>query len=105
MKPSSLTFKTILIAIFFLGVALRADEKKAVAKKPVQAGFAPMVNLTPKEEIVKFVPCENDNDCYRALQESDVELGQGEKSEDGVALVAEFVEGPQKGIRVVRKKN
>lgn len=94
----------ILFIAALVAPSLRADEAKK-SRAPEQAAMMPSINLTPKQELVKFVPCATENDCYRALQESDVELAQGPKSEEGIALVAEFVDGPQKGIKIFRRKN
>jgi len=101
MKPSSFYLYALVATMFLVHVTLQAAEAKTA---PNTAAMMPSVELTPKQDLVKFVPCNDEMDCYRALQESDVESVQTEKSTDGVALVAEFVEGPQKGVRVYRKK-
>ena len=101
MKKSSLCLYAVLIVLFLFNVTINATEAKKPTAKPkaYEASALPGFDLTPKRELVKFVPCTDENDCYRALQESDVDTAQAGKSDEGVALVAEFVEGPQKGIR------
>lgn len=105
MKKSSICLYAVLIVLFLFNVSINADTVKPSAKpKAYEASALPGIDLTPKRELVKFVPCLDENDCYRALQESDVDTAQAGKSSEGVALVAEFVDGPQKGIRVYRSK-
>lgn len=106
MKLSSICLYAVLIVLFLFNVTVRATETQKVAPKPkaYEAAALPGIDLTPKRELVKFVPCADEMDCYRALQESDVDTAQADKSTEGVALVAEFVDGPQKGIRVYRSK-
>lgn len=105
MKKSSICLYAVLIVLFLFNVSINAETAKPAAKpKAYEASMLPGIDLTPKRELVKFVPCTDENDCYRALQESDVDTAQAGKSSEGVALVAEFVDGPQKGIRVYRSK-
>ena len=105
MKKSSICLYAVLIVLFLFNVTINATEaQKTVKPKAYEASALPGFDLTPKRELVKFVPCSDENDCYRALQESDVDTAQAGKSNEGVALVAEFVDGPQKGIRVYRNK-
>lgn len=104
MKLSSLCLFAIWSLVMLVTTPSFAGEVKK-SEPAIEAAMMPSLDLTPKQELVKFVSCSDEMDCYRALQESDVDLTQTGKSGDGVSLVAEFVDGPKKGVKIFKRKN
>lgn len=93
----------LAFTLFSIATAANATGARKVAPA-AQASMLPSFDLTPKRDLVRFVPCDNKAACYRALQESDIETSQNLTSPDSVTLVTEFVESPQRGMRVYVKK-
>src|SRR4051812_40660152 len=101
---------TTKIAFWLVAVvsftSLMADPavKKPRRPNPQLASMMPSFELTKKDEVVKFISCETENECYRSLQEIDLSSTTAGKSGEGFSLVAEFVESPKKGIMVYKRK-
>lgn len=102
-----LTKSVIVVLAMVCITTLTAETGKAKSKrpKPQLASMVPgfeMNRKDAKDEIVKFISCETENECYRTLQELDLGA-QAQEAIEGASLVAEFVESPKKGIMVYRK--
>ena len=87
---------SMLVILTSAATQSHADEKSEVMKKreAEQANLAaigPAVDLTAKENLVKFIPCQSENECLRALQESE-DSTVAAAAEGKGTMVAEFVE-------------
>ena len=91
---------------------LTADTgKKKMSRSTSLAAMGPSIDFAKndakrmkdsKDEIVKFIGCDTENECFRTLQ--DLDLGNpAHQLKAGFALVAEFVESPKKGIMIYRR--
>lgn len=109
LSIKGLLTKSVIVVLAMVCITTLTADPKAKAKrpKPQLASMVPSFEINRKEakdEIVKFISCETENECYRTLQELDLGA-QAQEAIEGASLVAEFVEAPKKGIMVYRKAN
>ena len=99
-------FAYFVLALIFGLISINAGAQEGKTKITKQsrsqsqlAAMMPTLNLAPTQELVKFIPCETEGECYRQLQEVDsVEADNGKFS-----YSAEFVEAPKMGINVYKQ--
>jgi len=92
-------FLGTVIAVSLLSFTAMAKTKPKSEPSLASMVPVPMLKPTANSEIVKFISCQDEDDCLVKLQE--VELGEGKDA--SAPMVAEFVETPKKGIVVYRK--
>ena len=66
----------------------------------------PMNRNLKKKDLVKFIPCGTEEECFEKLQDSDVDMtnAKTDPSKGESTFFAEFVTGPKKGINIYRKQ-